>query len=75
MNRIECQFGAMVDAVFAGSDYRDHDEIQAVCAAYFRRRNTDARRHRHERAAPRRSPGRPATRSPTATAGCLTAGS
>lgn len=49
LNRIECQFGAMVDAVFAGSDYRDHDQIQAVCAAYFRRRNADARRHRDER--------------------------
>ena len=28
LNRIECHFGVMVKAVFAGSDYRDHDEIQ-----------------------------------------------
>ena len=53
LNRIECHFGVMVKAVFAGSDYRDHDEIQAAVAAYLRRRNagTDGR------AAPGRSTG------------------
>ena len=51
MNRIECQFGVMVKAVFAGSDYRDHAEIQTAVAAYLRRRNAEARRHRVERRA------------------------
>jgi len=51
MNRIECQFGVMVKAVFAGSDYRDHAEIQAATAAYLRRRNAEARRDRVERRA------------------------
>jgi len=51
MNRIECQFGVMVKAVFAGSDYRDHAEIQAAVAAYLRRRNAEARRDRVERRA------------------------
>lgn len=46
MNRIECHFGVMVKAVFAGSDYRDHAEIQAAVAAYLRRRNAEARRDR-----------------------------
>ncbi len=46
MNRIECHFGVMVKAVFAGSDYRDHAEIQAATAAYLRRRNAEARRDR-----------------------------
>lgn len=49
LNRIECQFGAMVKAVFAGSDYRSHDEIQAATAAWLRRRNTEARRDRQAR--------------------------
>jgi len=51
MNRIECQFGVMVKAVFAGSDYRDHAEIQAAVAAYLRRRNAEARRDRVQRRA------------------------
>lgn len=51
MNRIECQFGVMVKAVFAGSDYRDHTEIQSAVAAYLRRRNAEARRDRVERRA------------------------
>ena len=51
LNRIECHFGVMVKAVFAGSDYRDHDEIQAAVAAYLRRRNAEARRDRDERRA------------------------
>jgi hypothetical protein len=38
MTRIECHFGVMVKAVFAGSDYRDHAEIQAAVAAYLRPR-------------------------------------
>ena len=42
MNRIECHFGVMVKAVFSGSDYRDHPEIQAAVAAYLRRRNCPA---------------------------------
>jgi transposase len=49
LNRIECQFGAMVKAVFAGSDYRSHDEIQAASGAWLRRRNADARRDRERR--------------------------
>ena len=49
LNRIESQFSAMVKAVFAGSDYRSHDEIQAVTAAYLRRRNAEARRDRADR--------------------------
>lgn len=51
MNRIECQFGVMVKAVFAGSDYRAHAEIQAAVAAYLRRRNAEARRDRVQRRA------------------------
>jgi transposase len=51
MNRIECQFGVMVKAVFAGSDYRDHAQIQTAVAAYLRRRNAEARRDRVERRA------------------------
>jgi len=51
MNRIECHFGVMVKAVFAGSDYRDHAEIQAATAAYLRRRNAEARRERVARRA------------------------
>ena len=51
LNRIECHFGVMVKAVFAGSDYRDHDEIQAAVSAYLRRRNAEARRDRDERRA------------------------
>jgi hypothetical protein len=42
----------VVKAVFAGSDYRDHDEIQAAVAAYLRRRNAESRRDRGERRAP-----------------------
>lgn len=49
LNRIECHFGAMVKAVFAGSGYRSHDEIEAVTAAYLRRRNAEARRDRAAR--------------------------
>jgi transposase len=49
LNRIECEFGAMVGAVFDGSDYTSHDEIETVTARYLRRRNTDARRHRDQR--------------------------
>lgn len=49
LNRIECQFGAMVKAVFAGSDYRSHQEIQAATAAWLRRRNAEARRDREAR--------------------------
>ena len=51
MNRIECHFGVMVKAIFAGSDYRDHAEIQTAAAAYLRRRNAEARRDRVERRA------------------------
>ena len=49
LNRIECHFGAMVKAVFAGSNYRNHDEIQAATAAWLRRRNRDARREQAQR--------------------------
>ena len=49
LNRIECQFGAMVKAVFAGSDYPDHDAIRAATAVYLRRRNQEARRDRDQR--------------------------
>ena len=51
LNRIECHFGVMVKAVFAGSDYRDHAEIQTAVAAYLRRRNAEARRDHDERRA------------------------
>jgi hypothetical protein len=34
----------MIKAVFAGSDYRDHDEIRAATSAWLRRRNAEARR-------------------------------
>jgi transposase len=51
LNRIECHFGVMVKAVFAGSDYRDHDEIQAAVGTYLRRRNAEARRDHDERRA------------------------
>ena len=53
LNRIECQFGAMVKAVFAGSDYRDHAEIRSATAAWLRRRNTEAHRDREARRAAR----------------------
>jgi transposase len=53
LNRIECQFGAMVKAVFAGSDYRTHDAIRAASGAWLRRRNAEARRDRERRAAER----------------------
>jgi transposase len=53
LNRIECQFGAMVKAVFAGSDYHGHEEIQARAGAYLRRRNAEARRDRDRRLAER----------------------
>jgi hypothetical protein len=49
LNRIECHFGVMVNAVFAGSDYQDHEEIQAAVAAYLRLRNAEARRNATER--------------------------
>lgn len=39
----------MVKAVFAGSDYRSHEEIENVTAAYLRRRNAEARRDRAAR--------------------------
>ena len=51
LNRIECHFGVMVKAVFAGSDYRDHAEIQTAVAAYLRRRNAEGRRDHDERRA------------------------
>ncbi len=51
LNRIECHFGVMVKAVFAGSDFLDHEEIQAAVSAYLRRRNVEARRNRDERRA------------------------
>jgi len=54
LNRIECHFGVMVKAVFAGSDYADHGEIQAASAVWLRRRNAEARRDRDERRAARR---------------------
>jgi hypothetical protein len=50
LNRIECHFGAMVGAVFAGSDYPSHAEIRIATAAYLRRRNAEARRDRGLRA-------------------------
>jgi transposase len=53
LNRMECQFGAMVKAVFAGSDYRTHDEIRAATSAWLRRRNAEARRERDARRAAR----------------------
>ncbi len=53
LNRIECQFGAMVKAVFAGSDYRTHEEIRTASCAWLRRRNAEARRDRDARAAAR----------------------
>ena len=53
LNRIECQFGAMVKAVFAGSDYRTHEEIRTASSAWLRRRNAEARRDRDARAAAR----------------------
>ena len=42
LNRIECHFGVMVKAVFAGSDYQDHEEIQAAVASYLGSRNAEA---------------------------------
>jgi transposase len=51
LNRIECHFGVMVKALFAGSDYADHDAIEAASAAYLRRRNAEARRDREQRRA------------------------
>ena len=51
MNRIECKVGVMVKAVFAGSDYRDHAEIQTAVAAYLRRRNAEGWRDRAQRRA------------------------
>lgn len=51
LNRIECHFGAMVKAVFAGSNYADHGEIQAAGSAWLRRRNAEARRDREVRRA------------------------
>ena len=48
LNRIECHFGVMVKAVFAGSD-QDHEEIQSAVAAYLCRRNAEARRNRDQR--------------------------
>jgi transposase len=51
LNRIECHFAVMVKAVFAGSNYTDHDEIQAAGSAWLRRRNADARRDRDARRA------------------------
>ena len=70
LNRIECQFGAMVKAVFAGSDYHTHDEAQAAAGAWLRRRNADARRDRARRASERdrRRAGRAAARRPAAAA-------
>jgi hypothetical protein len=53
LNRIECHFGAMVGAIFAGSDYLSHDEIEAAAARNLRRRNTDAHRHHDQRRAQR----------------------
>ncbi len=53
LNRIENQFGAMVNAVFAGSDYRDHEEIRTATSAWLRRRNAEARRDRDARRAAR----------------------
>ncbi len=53
LNRIECQFGAMVKAVFAGSDYRTHEEIRTAASAWLRRRNAEARRDRDARAGAR----------------------
>ena len=58
LNRIECHFGVMVKAVFAGSDYRDHAEIQAAVSAYLRSSNAEARRE------PGGAPSRPAGTSP-----------
>jgi transposase len=55
LNRIECHFGTMVKAVFAGSDYRSHDEIQAATRAWLRRRNHDARRDATARRAARQA--------------------
>jgi len=51
LNRIECHFGVMVKAVFAGSNYADHEEIQAAGSAWLRRRNAEARRDREARRA------------------------
>ncbi|HMK62887.1 MAG TPA: IS630 family transposase [Acidimicrobiales bacterium] len=55
LNRIECHFGVMVKAVFAGSNYTDHDEIQAASSAWLRRRNAEARRDRDARRAARQA--------------------
>ena len=44
LNRIEPQFGVMVEFVIAGSNYADHAELQAAASAWLRRRNHEARR-------------------------------
>lgn len=51
LNRIECHFGAMVKAVFAGSNYTSHEEIQFASSGWLRRRNAEARRDREARRA------------------------
>ena len=51
LNRIECHFGVIVKAVFAGSDYHDHAEIQSGVAAFLHRRNAEGRRDHDERRA------------------------
>jgi hypothetical protein len=70
LNRIQAEFGVMVGAVFAGSDYRDHAEVQAAVDRWLRRRNADARRHAAERRAERqrRQLRRAATRRRTPSA-------
>ncbi len=45
LNPIESQFGVMVDFVFSGSNYKDHNEIEQTLRAYLKRRNSDARRN------------------------------
>lgn len=54
LNRIEAEVGVMVQRVFAGSDYRTHDEIRRAVHAYLRRRNAEARRHFDARQAEKR---------------------
>ena len=45
LNPIESQFGVMVDFVFSGSNYQEHNQIEQALSAYLRRRNAEARRN------------------------------
>lgn len=51
LNLIEVEFRHINEFVMSNSEHRNHEEIEAACTAYLRRRNADARSNFEQRRA------------------------